>query len=62
VSDTERPAFVDPNADYVRCYLCGQTIHDMSRVDGIDISEPDHYYPDMRPVCEGHDTGGDDDE
>lgn len=55
---TERPPFIDPQTDWVECYLCGQIIEDFSRVEGMDISEPDEYYPKMVPVCPTHDTGG----
>jgi hypothetical protein len=57
---TDRPPFLSPNVHAVTCHLCGDLIEDMSRVDGIDVSEPDAYYPDMKPVCQRHDTGGTD--
>lgn len=60
VDSPDRPPFIDPHTDWVQCYHCGQIIEDMSRVDGIDVSPPDQYYPDMKPVCATHDLGGDD--
>lgn len=54
-----RPAFIDPQTEWVECYICGETLTDMSRVDGMDISTDDEYYPDMVPVCPQH---GDSDE
>lgn len=56
----ERPAFIDPQTDSVECWVCGQHIEDMSRVSGIDISQGDDYYPNMRPVCPKHANGGTD--
>jgi hypothetical protein len=58
MSASDRPAFIGPNVDWVECHLCGQVIEDMSRVEGIDISAPDEYYPKMKPVCPGHDVEG----
>lgn len=49
--DSERPAFIPPDVDWVECYLCGRHIEDMSRVDGLDISSDDEYYPKMAPIC-----------
>jgi hypothetical protein len=54
---SERPAFVDPTTEWVECWICGQIIEDMSRVEGIDVSGPDEFYPRMKPVCPKH--GGD---
>jgi len=51
VTDGGRPAFIDPQTEWVECYICGQHIEDMSRVEGIDISGPEEYYPKMKPVC-----------
>lgn len=48
---TDRPAFIDPQTDWVECFICGQVIEDMTRVEGLDVSPPEEYYPDMRPVC-----------
>jgi hypothetical protein len=56
--DDDRPAFIDPHTEWVTCFICGQHIEDMSRVSGVDVSLPDDYYPDMRPVCATHDQGG----
>jgi DNA-directed RNA polymerase subunit RPC12/RpoP len=53
---TERPGFVDPNTEYVRCHFCGQT-WDPTVVDGMDLSDEDEYYPGMVPVCPEH-AGG----
>ena len=53
---TDRPAFVDPNAEFVRCHFCGQT-WEPSAVDGFDLSTEDEYYPKMVPVCPEH-AGG----
>lgn len=53
-SDNERPPFIGPTTEWVECHLCGQVISDMSRVEGIDISAPDEYYPRMVPVCPQH--------
>jgi len=51
VTDGGRPAFIDPQTEWVECWICGQHIEDMSRVEGIDISGPEEYYPEMKPVC-----------
>lgn len=48
---SERPAFIGPNTEWVECYLCGRIIGDFSRVEGLDISADDEYYPTMVPVC-----------
>ena len=53
---TERPGFVDPNTEYVRCHFCGQT-WEPTVVDGMDLSDEDEYYPRMVPVCPEH-AGG----
>lgn len=50
-SNDERPAFIAPDVDYVECFSCGQNVEDLSRVDGVDVSGPDEYYPEMKPVC-----------
>lgn len=57
MSESDRPVFIDPQTDSVECFVCGQHIEDMSRVEGMDVSEPDEYYPKMVPVCPKH--GGD---
>jgi len=56
MSSDDRPPFIGPQTDWVECYLCGQVITDLSRVEGMDISEPDEYYPNMVPICPTHDT------
>ncbi|MFD1515831.1 hypothetical protein [Halomarina rubra] len=48
----ERPPFVDPNAEYVRCWFCQET-WSPEAVDGHDLSTDDEYYPKMVPVCPG---------
>jgi hypothetical protein len=53
----ERPAFIDPQTDWVECWMCGQVISDLSRVTGIDISRADEYYPTMVAVCPSYNTG-----
>lgn len=50
----DRPPFVDPQTDWVECWLCGQILSDMSRVEGMDLSREDEYYPKMVPVCPQH--------
>jgi len=50
----ERPAFIGPQVSWVECWVCGQVIEELSRVEGIDVSDPDEYYPRMRPVCPSH--------
>lgn len=50
---SERPPFVDPDAEYVTCHICGQT-WDPTAVDGLDLSTEDEYYPTMVPVCPEH--------
>jgi hypothetical protein len=47
---SDRPAFVDPHAEFVRCHFCG-TARDPTDVDGIDVSGDDEYYPKMVPCC-----------
>jgi hypothetical protein len=34
----DRPAFLPPDVEYVECYICGQHIEDLSRVEGLDDS------------------------
>ena len=51
---SERPAFIDPTVEWVECYICGEVLTDLSRVEGIDVSGPDEYYPQMQPVCPQH--------
>lgn len=48
---SDRPAFIDPHTEWVECYICGRHIEDFSRVEGLDISADDEYYPTMVPVC-----------
>lgn len=45
---------------WVHCHLCGEMLP-FEHADSIDISEPEDYYPETRPVCPSHDTGGDGD-
>jgi hypothetical protein len=54
-----RPAFIGPRTEWVECWICGQVIEDMSRVEGIDVSADDEYYPRMKPVCPKHVDGDD---
>jgi len=49
-----RPAFIGPQINWVECWICGQVIEDFSRVEGIDVSSDDEYYPRMKPVCPSH--------
>jgi len=49
--DSDRPLFIGPNTDWVECYHCGRIITDFTRVDGLDISPDDAYYPQMVPIC-----------
>lgn len=58
----DRPPFVDPNTEWVECWVCGRLLTDLSRVEGIDLSDDDEYYPDMAPVCPKHANDGGDDE
>jgi hypothetical protein len=51
----DRPAFLPPDVEYVECYICGQHIEDLSRVEGLDVSGPEEFYPTMKPVCRTHD-------
>ncbi|QLH83232.1 hypothetical protein [Halosimplex pelagicum] len=53
---TERPPFVDPHAETVKCHFCSRT-WDPVVVDGFDLSAEDEYYPKMVPVCPEH-AGG----
>ena len=53
---TERPGFVDPNTEYVRCHFCGAEWKP-TEVDGFDLSDEDEYYPRMVPACPEH-AGG----
>lgn len=53
---SDRPAFVDPNAEIVYCHFCGAG-WDPTAVDGFDLSEPGEYYPKMVPACPEH-AGG----
>lgn len=55
-NQTERPPFVDPNAEIVTCHFCSQT-WEPTAVDGFDLSAEDEYYPKMVPVCPEH-AGG----
>ena len=50
---TDRPAFVDPNADYVLCHFCGLEWKSW-QIEGFDLSAEDEYYPNMVPVCPEH--------
>jgi hypothetical protein len=50
----EIPAFIDPQTDWVECHICGRIISDLSRVNGLDLSRDDEYYPNMVPVCPSH--------
>lgn len=59
VTDGGVPAFLDPQTDWVECFICGQHIEDMSRVGGMDLSDPDEYYPKMVPVCPSHEEDDD---
>ena len=47
---SERPAFVDPHAEFVECHFCDRA-WDPTAVDGFDLSREDEYYPNMVPVC-----------
>jgi len=47
----ERPPFIPPRTEWVECYICGRIINDMPRIEGLDISPDDEYYPEMVPVC-----------
>ena len=49
---TDRPAFVDPNADYVLCHFCGLEWKP-HEIEGFDLSQGDEY-PNMVPVCPEH--------
>lgn len=51
MSESDRPPFVPPGIDYVECHICGRIIDDFSRVEGMDISPDEQYYPDMVPIC-----------
>jgi hypothetical protein len=53
---SERPPFVDPNADFVFCHFCREA-WDPTAVDGFDLSDEDEYYPKMVPVCPEHAEG-----
>jgi ssDNA-binding Zn-finger/Zn-ribbon topoisomerase 1 len=53
---SERPAFIKPNVDTVRCHFCDRT-WDPTVVEGFDLSGEDEYYPVMVPVCPAH-AGG----
>jgi len=55
-SSDDRPVFLSPQIDYVECYICGEHIEDLSWVEGLDVSGPDEYYPEMKPVCPTHGT------
>jgi len=50
MSDTDRPPFIDPNAEYAICHFCGE-MWEPTAVDGIDLSDEDEYYPKMVPAC-----------
>lgn len=50
-TDDDRPPFIPPDVRYVECYICGRHIEDFSRVEGLDVSADDAYYPEMVPVC-----------
>lgn len=54
-----RPAFIDPQTEWVTCWFCGRTL-DPEIAEGIDVSDEDEYYPRMKPICPTH--GGEDDE
>lgn len=45
-----KPAFIGPQTDVVDCYICGERIP-AADAEGIDLSKPGEYYPEMRPVC-----------
>lgn len=52
MSDAERPAFIDPHTHLVTCEICGaELVVGSHPIDGLDVSDEDSYYPDMRPVC-----------
>jgi len=48
-----RPAFIDPNTEWVECWVCGAMV-DPEVAGGIDLSTEDEYYPKMKPVCPKH--------
>lgn len=56
-ADDGRPPFLGPNVEAVECYICGQHIEDLSRVEGLDLSGDDEYYPEMVPICSGDHRG-----
>lgn len=57
MSSDDVPAFLDPMTDWVECFICGQHIEDLSRVEGMDLSDSDEYYPKMVPICPSHKVG-----
>jgi len=46
----DRPAFIAPHVEFVICHGCGDAI-DPEDARGIDVSGPDEYYPEMKPLC-----------
>lgn len=49
-SSDDTPAFIPPDVDSVVCFGCSDYF-DASQATGIDLSDPDEYYPDMGPLC-----------
>ena len=59
MSYDDRPPFIGPQVTWVECWICGQVIEDLSRIEGVDISTKDEYYPQMKPVCPTHEVDSD---